>query len=368
MVSFEIGSSWNKWDLHIHTPGSYLWRGGKKLSEMTPSEKESSFKIFIATVNSSDIQVFAVMDYWSFDWYVELKEYLTTNPDLLKKTIFPGMELRIESPVDYRLNIHVLLSDKLTIQQLKDFKSALKIRIGTAVKNLSNEALIELAKSLDASKAKAHGYGDPDSLDESKLLELGSKIAVITKDSLTNKGAFEQIPKHSGFILLPYDTSDGLLKLNWKSHPQDDNYFMQSANIFESRDQRNIDLFNGIKTPENGNFFDNFYKTIGGKPKPCIAGSDAHKFADYGKFPGNKSTWIKAEPTFEGLTQIIHEPVERVHIQELKPDDINKIINHPLNLSASCSKHNSNFNCGFDRLAAEALIIKIYLYINGELM
>ena len=35
---------------------------------------------------------------------------------------------------------------------------------------------------------------------------------------------------------------------------------------------------------------------------------------------GDKFTWIKAEPTFNGLKQIIHEPVSRVRIQERKPD------------------------------------------------
>lgn len=318
IIPFPRGSEWSRWDLHIHTPASFFWNDGKKLSEMDTAEKEVAIKKFILVVNNSNVDVFAVQDYWTFDWILELRKYLIAHPDELKKKVLSGMELRVESSTDYRLNIHVILSDSLTNQQLSDFKSELKIRIGTTQKNVSNEALIEFAKSLDISKAKHHGYGDPSKLNDSQLLELGSKTAVVTRDSLTK--AFTHIPKGSGFILLPYDTSDGLLELDWRNHPQDDNYFMQTANIFESRDQRNIDLFNGIETKENTLFFKNFFKTLGNKTKPCIAGSDAHKFSDYGKYPSNKTTWIKANPTFEGLTQIVYECAGRVRIEELQPE------------------------------------------------
>ncbi len=315
MSKFERGSEWRKWDLHIHSPGSFHWNGGKKLTQMENTEIKEEIKAFIKTVNDSDVAVFCLMDYWNFDWYNELKKYLKDNPGDLKKTVFPGIELRVECPVNYRLNIHCILSDSLSEQEISDFKSELYIR--SIDKKLSNDSLVLYAKTLDTSKARRHGFGDPATLEEEQLLLLASKTAEITKDSL-NK-AFEQIPKNTGFILLPYDTSDGLLNLDWKEHPHDDNYFMQSAHIFETRDQRNIDLISGVKTEENNTFFENFFKTLGGKPKPCVSGSDAHKYSDYGKYPSNKITWIKADPTFEGFKQIIFEPKDRVRIQEFNP-------------------------------------------------
>jgi ABC-type cobalamin/Fe3+-siderophores transport system ATPase subunit len=311
------GSVWKKWDLHIHTPASFFWKGGKQLKDMTSEEKTVEIKKFISTVNESDISVFCLMDYWTFDWYLELQEYVKENPNSLKKTVFPGMELRIECPVDYRLNIHCILSDKLSKQELIDFKSELYIR--SIDKKLSNDALIKFADSLDKSKARIHGFDDPKTLSKDKLIELGSKTAEITKESLTK--AFKQIPIDTGFVILPYDTSDGLQGLDWSSHPQDDNYFMQTAHIFETRKQSNIDVISGKKTNENESYFDNFFKTLGNKPKPCISGSDAHTYSKYGCFPSNRITWVKANPTFEGLKQIIYEPEDRVKIQELCPDD-----------------------------------------------
>lgn len=313
---YPKGSEWRKWDLHVHTPASFYFNGTKKLREMSAEEKTVEIKFFIDIVNKSDVAVFCLMDYWTFDWYLELQEYVSNNPDELKKIVFPGMELRIESPTDYRLNIHVILSDKLSKQELVDFKSELYIL--SIDKKLSDDALIRFAKSLDESKAGKHGYANPETLDDEKLLQLGSQTAEITKESLSK--AFNQIPIETGYVILPYDTSDGLLNLNWEDHPHADNYFMQSSHIFETRNQRNIDLIGGIKTSENKNFFENFYKTLGNQAKPCISGSDAHKYSDYGKYPSNRITWIKADPTFEGLKQIIFEPKERIRIQELNPD------------------------------------------------
>ncbi|UFH33031.1 AAA family ATPase [Chryseobacterium sp. C-71] len=50
--------------------------------------------------------------------------------------------------------------------------------------------------------------------------------------------------------------------------------------------------------------------------------SDAHYFStetDKDRI-GNCNTWIKAQPTFEGLRQILHEPNQRVSIQQNIPD------------------------------------------------
>ena len=51
---------------------------------------------------------------------------------------------------------------------------------------------------------------------------------------------------------------------------------------------------------------------------------DTYEFDEYGNYISCKNyhchTWIKAEPTFEGLKQIIYEPEQRVKIQNHRPD------------------------------------------------
>jgi len=56
-----------------------------------------------------------------------------------------------------------------------------------------------------------------------------------------------------------------------------------------------------------------------GGTKPCVAGSDAHSASQIRNQDPQRFCWIKADPTFEGLRQIIFEPEERVHIGEHPP-------------------------------------------------
>lgn len=53
--------------------------------------------------------------------------------------------------------------------------------------------------------------------------------------------------------------------------------------------------------------------------KPSIIASDAHIKSEIGQ----KYVWIKADPTFDGLKQIIFEPFERVKIQDDEPEQKN---------------------------------------------
>lgn len=58
-----------------------------------------------------------------------------------------------------------------------------------------------------------------------------------------------------------------------------------------------------------------------GSLKPCIHGSDAHTETKLFNPDNNSFCWIKANPTFEGLKQVLWDPRERVKIQERNPSD-----------------------------------------------
>lgn len=316
-MSDPRGSNWRKWDLHIHTPASYEWKGEKYRSVTDEAQKDKLTRDVIEAIEKSDVAVFGIMDYWTFDGYLAIRRFLKNNPDITcTKTILPGIELRIESPTDYRMNIHVLLPDKLTDQQLYDFKSQLKIR--GHKKNLSDEAIINAARDLGVSKAKEHGFSNPAHLSDDELLALGSMTIEISRESLND--AIAEVTDHDCIIIMPFDTYNGLEKLNWKRHPFADIDFMKLADIFETRKEENISLFLGIKTEKNDYFIDEFVQNMGGKPKLAISGSDAHSVSMYGVFPGDKITWIKADPTFVGLRQVLVEPRSRSFVGSLPPD------------------------------------------------
>jgi hypothetical protein len=316
MSTYPKGSEWRLWDLHIHTPASYNYTGGR-FATMTAEEKKAAVTQIISNINESDVAAYAINDYWTLDGYLDLRAAHLAG-EAINKTVFPAIELRIESASKHRLNIHVILSDKLSVQQLNDFKGQLRLRL--IDRPLSDEALIEYARRLDGAKAKTHGAPDGYLNDPVALARLGAETAEITKASF--EAALKTIPEDHRLVMAPYDCYGGMGKIDWKVQPSEDLYFMQLVDIVEDRDQENIDLFACRKTPANEAFIENFKVTIGGRPKPCISGSDGHSIAAFKTWrpeTKTKKTWIKADPTFEGLRQIIFEPTARVRVQETSP-------------------------------------------------
>jgi hypothetical protein len=146
---------------------------------------------------------------------------------------------------------------------------------------------------------------------------LGMQTAVVTRESLEN--AIELVGEERCLIIQPYDTNDGLEELDWKRHPYTDSYLKKMADIFETRHPVAVDLFLGLGHPDKPALGAEFIDNLGGRAKPVVSGSDAHAIAQYGSYPSNRITWLKAQPTFAGLRQVCHEPSLRCFVGTTPP-------------------------------------------------
>ncbi|HFC8456905.1 TPA: TrlF family AAA-like ATPase [Neisseria subflava] len=327
---FFRGSTWSQWDLHIHTPASFHWNGEKFNGDK--KHDDALIDEMIHALNNAEPEVFAIMDYWTFDGWFKLQNRLK-EPDSpkLEKTVFPGMELRLASPMKGRLNAHVIFSNEIEEQNLLDFRSALKIEL--VDRPLSESALIELAQEhIGEDKLRVHGFDKQKVSCDTTALLAGAIIAEINADSY--KEAISKVPNGHAIGLMPWDTNDGLVEVKWQEHYAYAMKLFQSSLIFETRN--NTDLraaFVGEKTSGNAKYFDSFQSGLKNISRLAVSGSDAHCFIGeqgnnnkrgYGDFPSNKKTWIKAEPTFKGLQQAILEPAKRSYIGE-KPPKLHEI-------------------------------------------
>ena len=167
------------------------------------------------------------------------------------------------------------------------------------------------------------------------LFNTASKLITLPTNLFeTGIGEFQTILKNSGIkadkylIVIANKGHGGISDLPWtdkaKSLSKAGNIRQNLLNIAQicfSNHPSDIDFLLGKRpdTPRD--------KVIHrfGSCKPCIWGSDAHS-DDVLFHPSNGNTldytWIKADPTFEGLKQIIYEPEdgERVHIGPSRPD------------------------------------------------
>ncbi|MFA5180800.1 MAG: hypothetical protein WC405_05730 [Syntrophales bacterium] len=309
---FPRGAEWRQWDLHVHTPASFHWKG-KRFAQMSDSEKTASVDEMIKTFNESEPEVFVLMDYWTFDGWFSLKKRLEEDgvPKLMKK-VLPGIELRLVSPTKYRLNAHVVFSDEVSDQDLKNFKA--KLEVALINQPLSDECLVRLVREKigdDLLTEKGIKQSEVAS-DVAMALMAGSKVAEITSASYHD--AIKKVPGGKAIGFMPWETSDGLAKADWKTHYAFVIGLMNSSPIFETRRQELWAAFTGVKTDENKDWFDAFQSALENVPRLAVSGSDAHSFGEYGKFLPNKTTWIKADPTFLGLLQAIKEPAKRSFI------------------------------------------------------
>lgn len=147
----SAGSTWQKWDLHIHTPASFHWSDGKKWAAQTPAERDATCQRMIDRMNALDTVVFCVMDYWTFDGYLGLREYIERNSGVTMKRIFPGIELRMAAETDFRLNTHVLFDDSVLPEALGHFLSHLEMA-GPDGRPVSRQNFIDTGRTYDEGK------------------------------------------------------------------------------------------------------------------------------------------------------------------------------------------------------------------------
>ncbi len=325
MNKYPRGSEWRQWDLHIHSPASFYWTGPRFQGDGTSDHDVALVDQMIVALNEAQPAVFALMDYWGFDGWFALKRRLAQpGAPQLEKTVFPGIELRLCAPMSGRLNAHVIFSDEIDDQLLHNFRSALRLELVDLP--LSDHGLIAYARNATTALLGKHGVKKPDiDFDDRTALEAGYKIAELKADSY--RTAIKAVPNDLAIGFMPFMTNDGLGHVDVMNHYAYAMSLFASSPIFETRDDAHWHAFIGRKTDANARFFDAFQEALGGVPRLPVSGSDAHQFTGdgtnnargYGDYPSGRITWIKADPTWEGLRQAVREPEKRCHIGALPP-------------------------------------------------
>jgi len=327
---YSRGSEWREWDLHIHSPASFHWNGERLGSDA--DKNNQLVDEMIRALNEAAPIAFGLMDYWSFDGWFALKSRQTQHgAPALEKTVFPGIELRLSAPMEGRLNAHVLFSNEISDQHLRDFLSRLELELIN--QPLSPDALIAYARYVGADKLANHGLDKGKvASDRDEALRAGCTIAEIKVDSY--KEAIRHVPGDHAVGFIPFSTYDGLTSVKWSEHYAYALGLFESSPIFETRKPDEWAAFCGVATEGNKKWLANFQAALKGVPRLAVSGSDAHCFRGdgtnnkrgYGDFPSGKRTWIKADPTWKGLLQALKEPAKRSFLGERPPklDRINQ--------------------------------------------
>lgn len=339
-LKYKRGSEWRKWDLHFHTKET------NKNDQFTSPDFNSFCNILFKKALENEIAAFGVTDYFSIENYkkvVEFVENIDTNSnftsedkDKIRKIfILPNVELRMLPVTDSGrlINIHCIFNPSFIPSIENNFFGSIEYSAGTRIKyKMNKQGIIDLGKSLESGLNDEQAYikgVNSFVVTHSHLQTLLDENAIFRENviivvSNSNNDGVSAMQKHYDFFEDENDSSleavrKSIYKISdciFSGNPEDRKYFLG-----EKKD--------GVKTV--------IQKC--GSLKPCIHGSDAHTEDKLFTPDNNRYCWIKANPTFEGLKQIIFEPKDRVKIQAFKPDVKNdRYIISQLNFKDSSNK------------------------------
>jgi predicted ATPase len=292
------GAEWRKWDLHVHSPASQGYSG--------------DYNQFIIQLGNADCDVIGVNDYFSVEGYREVqrrlsqpggdlegnKAYRDSLDKLRSKVLFPVVECRMNNIlVDKkgasgpRINFHLIFDPAVPPDNIETFLKAQQVA-GSSVGNR---------------------YANKEFLLNDVSVDFFSVLKALHDD-----GSF----RDRVLVWLPYDEYGGIDGID----PKTDKLFKQnlvaSADILGSSNRKQADFF----LWKDPTYTEDEYRGWFRKRKACVKGSDSHnsndelgKLKDHKSQPTDKYCWIKADPTFAGLRQIINEPEDRVYIGRSPP-------------------------------------------------
>lgn len=316
IFSNPAGSTWKKWDLHVHTPCSVVQNFGGNTDE--------AWESFLADLEKlpSEFKVIGINDYIFVDGYERvLKEKKEKGRLKNIDLILPVIELRLDkfagvvkkdkdgsySKSDWnRINLHVIF-DQLDPEVIRQqFLSSLV-------------QCYHLIPDSDHHKSKWQAVVTPES-----LVKLGQ---MIIDAAPTDKKADYGCPMDEGFnnlcvslesilkALERHDLENRYLlavgKTEWENMKWDDQSIAEKRNVINRVDL----VFTASENPET--YASARKKLSQSNVKNTLLDcSDAHALSSsqHKDRIGNCFTWIKADPTFEGLRQAVTEFDQRVFV------------------------------------------------------
>lgn len=305
----ESGTIWRKWDLHIHSPCSFHHEF--RLNKSVPEEnyQEAIWDEYIKYLEEvQDISVIGITDYFSIDGYKKVLDYRSRG--FLKNfdALLPNIEFRLDIFVDgKRLNYHVIFSDEVPVEKIeKEFLETLTIKTKSGYdRHLTRENLEELGREVKNHQPEFQTKSD---------YEVGCINATVSVEQIINN-LRSRGPLFEGKYLLVLVDEDWN-RINWKGqgHVLKSILFGGVHAIFSSSEKTREFALGKMHTS-----LDKYIEEFG-NPKACLHGSDTHSFENFCIPSNNKYCWIKADPNFDGLKQIVYEPEERVRIQLENPE------------------------------------------------
>lgn len=284
-IETDKGSTWRKWDLHIHSVHSRETRAKLQVRD-----------IFERAVDEG-ISVISITDH--------------TNVDGLDEALKVQEEEFVRDGHTYKFKDYVR------------FIPGIELKTNRGNKPVHITALFPLSVTIEGHKFEVN----TDFIQRELLDKINcSKVDImVAGKGVYERGLFEKavdfinaisrIHELSGLVIIHSGSKDNGIEKGM-THAKDQDNEEELLNSLGG--EKELLMTNCINICELSNWNEQNLKNrdfyLAKFNKSSIVASDSHE-----SFDGKKYTWIKADCTFEGLKQIIYEPMHRVHLGEVAP-------------------------------------------------
>jgi ABC-type lipoprotein export system ATPase subunit len=309
-TKYPRGSEWRKWDLHVHTPASIV-------HEYSGSDPWMAFLADLETL-PPEFKVLGINDYIFLDGYRRLLEEKNKNSRLKNiDLLLPVIELRLDkfggSPNELRrVNYHVIFSNELDPDVIEQhFLHALthSYQVSPQYEQAAKKwTALPTRKAIEDLGTLIIG-----SVPTDKQKEFGPPLVEGFNNLCFSLEKIDEALK-SHYFDKNFITAVG--KTEWADIKWTDQSIAEKKNIINTADL----VFISSESPDDWARAKEGLSQ-GGVNDRLLDCSDAHRYStaqDKDRI-GNCFTWIKADPTFEGLLQVLTEPEERVFVGDMPP-------------------------------------------------
>jgi ABC-type lipoprotein export system ATPase subunit len=322
MTAFARGSEWRRWDLHIHSPFSIL-------NNQFGQDFDAYASAVLTKAVERRIAVIGVTDYFSIEGYKAFRTLMgdadrlvrllgADRAEVAKDILFlPNVELRLREMVHSnkgtaRVNFHVIFSDALSPSQIEeDFLHCLRFTHEASPDRPDDERTLT-RRNLEELGQKLKEEHEP-FRDRSDLM-IGASTAVVSHDAVSTLLGRDSRFRNRYLLVLPADEDLSRVKWDGQGHQVRKILVQKSHMLFSSNPStRGFGLGEGHNSVQS---FEREFMSL----KPCVHGSDAHDEASLFEPAEDRYCWIKSDPTFEGLRQLLFEPASRVFIGPEPPE------------------------------------------------
>ena len=268
ILTSNNGSEWHKWDLHIHTPYSWL----------NNNYKGTTDEQFIQKILDSGLSAVGITNYFCFhDKEIFSTDSLRHKLEDKGIVVLPNLEFRLtyQNAEDDLCDYHIIFSPDLPDDKIRSFLQNLTVIIGQTNK-----------KASELSEEELHG--------KNLYVELKAIYNAIDEVNIRDEVMFGFLSRGKG---------------ESRSSSVADLILKESDFVIHSSDEKkNIERDYDFWTKPSDD-----KKCI----MPIFQSSDAHSLDEI----GNKHTWIKSKMTFDGLLQTKYNPAERIRFRDNNPAD-----------------------------------------------